>query len=116
MTTLTVNRSGLLLVSCAVLVLLWRTDVTGQTRVTTVAGGYVGDGNQATPAAVQDPQFAAVDSGGNLYVSDYRNHRIRKISTTGIITTIAGTGIAGASGDLGLATSAKINLPTGVAV
>ena len=91
-------------------------DVNAQKIVTTVAGGYVGDGKAATAAVLQNPQFAAMDGAGNLYVTDFRAHRIRKISTTGIITTVAGTGFAGFSGDGVSAKSAQISLPTGIVV
>ncbi|MBV5323602.1 hypothetical protein JZU51_02455, partial [bacterium] len=55
-------------------------------------------------------------SSGNLYISDKGNNRIRVVSTSGIITTIAGSGTAGFGGDNGLATSAMINYPMGIAV
>src|SRR5882762_5905209 len=83
------------LVRCGVLALLWCHEAVGQTKVSTVAGGYVGDGRTAISAAVQDPQYTAIDSAGNVYVTDYLGHRIRKVSITGIISTVAGTGIAG---------------------
>jgi hypothetical protein len=65
---------------------------------------------------VQEPQYAATDSSGNLYITDCLNHRIRKLATTGILTTVAGTGIAGFSGDGGPALSAKIYMPTGIVI
>ena len=80
------------------------------------SGGYVGDGKTATSAALQSPRYAAMDKAGNLYVTDYLSHRIRKVSASGIIGTVAGTGIAGFGGDSGPAKSAKINLPTGIVV
>ena len=52
-----------------------------------------------------------LDGSGNVYICDYSNNRIRKITLSGVITTIAGTGVAGFSGDGGLATNAKINGP-----
>ena len=84
-------------------------------RVYTVAGGYVGDGKPATAAALASPQYAALDSKGNLYVSDQVHCRLRKIGPKGKITTIAGTGICGFSGDGGPATKAEINYPAGLA-
>ena len=83
-------------------------------KVFTVAGGYVGDGKPATSAALNFPQFAAYDLQGNLLISD--NCRVRKVDKNGIISTIAGTGICGFSGDGAPATRAKVATPTGIAV
>lgn len=82
-----------------------------QVKVTTVAGGFINDGKPATSSALQSPAGGRMDSAGNLYIADQLDHRLRKVSTTGAITTIAGTGIAGYSGDGGPATSAKISFP-----
>ena len=87
--------------------------------ITTVAGNgtqnYSGDGGLATSAALWSPTGVALDSAGNLYIADFGNHRIRKVdATTGIITTIAGNGTQGFSGDGGLATSAELGDPTQV--
>ena len=93
--------------------------------ITTVAGtgtaGYVAgqDGGPATSAELNHPESVAVDGAGNLYIADYLNNRIRKVTaSTGIITTVAGTGTGGyvAGQDGGLATSAEIKSPLGVAV
>ena len=88
--------------------------------ITTVAGngsaGYSGDGGPATSAQLDGPEGVAVDGSGNLYIADTCNNRIRKVSATGIITTVAGNGSAGYSGDGGPATSAQLSLPAGVAV
>ncbi|MBI3250188.1 MAG: PD40 domain-containing protein [Deltaproteobacteria bacterium] len=81
----------------------------------TGVAGYSGDGGAATNAALYYPDGSAVDSGGNLFIADEYNHRIRKVSN-GIITTVAGTGAAGYNGDGGAATSATLNYPSGVAV
>ena len=62
------------------------------------------------------PSAVAIDSIGNLYIADADNNRIRKVNTTGIITSVAGTGISGTIGDGWLATEAEINYPQGVAV
>jgi len=78
--------------------------------------GYSGDGGQATAARLYSPQGAAVDTVGNLYIADSRNRRIRKVTPTGTITTVAGNGQASYSGDGGPATAASLNDPTGVAV
>lgn len=86
--------------------------------ITTVAGngsaGYSGDGNLAINASFSFPTSICVDPLGNLYISDVGNNRIRKVNTSGIVTTIAGTGAAGYSGDGGAASSAKINGATGL--
>jgi uncharacterized repeat protein (TIGR02543 family) len=88
--------------------------------ITTVAGtgvaGYSGDDGPATSAQLYNPTGVAVDTAGNLYIADSNNYRVRKVSVLGTITTVAGTGTAGYSGDDGLATSAEINYPVGVAV
>ena len=83
--------------------------------VSTYAGGFIGDGNKATSAALVFPEALAVDKAGNLYIADEEGSRIRKVSG-GKITTIAGTGINGYSGDNGPGTGAMINEPYGVAV
>src|SRR5215212_6603184 len=83
--------------------------------ITTVAGtgvyGFSGDGEPATKAQLNFPNAVAVDREGNLYISDGDNYRIRKVDKDGIITTFAGTGEAGHSGDGGPATSAKLTEP-----
>ena len=88
--------------------------------ITTIAGAYTdgvtGDGVAAITARISQPQGVAVDSAGNVYFSDWGNHRVRKVSPDGIVHTVAGTGQAGYSGDGGLATSARLNNPTGVAL
>ncbi|MFG2717895.1 RICIN domain-containing protein [Streptomyces sp. NPDC048416] len=88
--------------------------------ISTVAGtgqaAFKGDGGPAASAQLRNPHGLAVDHAGSLYVADYANHRIRKIDPDGGITTVAGTGTAGFSGDDGPAVSAKLNGPVGVAV
>lgn len=88
--------------------------------LTTVAGtgvaGSSGDGKAATLAQLFAPRGVAVDNAGNLYIADYSNQRIRMVSPNGIITTIAGTGRSGYSGDGGTATSATLSFPSAVAV
>jgi uncharacterized protein (TIGR03437 family) len=88
--------------------------------VTTVAGGAsttaVGDGGPATSAYLSSPQGVAVDSGGAIYIADNGANRIRKVDSYGAITTIAGTGQAGFSGDNGPAVQASINGPTAIKV
>jgi len=96
--------------------------VTASTRdITTVAGngseGYSGDGGPATAAQLYDPYGVAVDAAGNIYIADSMNNRIRKVAaSTGEISTVAGNGTAGYSGDGGAATSAELEYPYGVAV
>jgi sugar lactone lactonase YvrE len=94
--------------------------VTPSGIISTFAGngifGYSGDGGQATSAALDLPVGAAVDASGNLYIADNKNNRIRKVAPGGEITTVAGNGTAGFSGDGGAAISAELYLPTGVAV
>ncbi len=86
--------------------------------ITTIGGngtsGYSGDGAAATAAQLNHPSGVAVDGSGNVYFSDDLNHRVRKISTAGIITTVAGGSSAGFSGDGGPATAALLNNPWGV--
>jgi sugar lactone lactonase YvrE len=84
--------------------------------ISTVAGGSVGDGGPAVNAPVNTPSAAAVDSAGNLYIANTYNNRVRKVSTSGTITTVAGNGTPGFSGDGGPATNASLASPTGVAV
>ena len=88
--------------------------------ITTVAGngtnGYAGDGGAATNANLDYPRDVAVDAFGDLFIADSGNNRIREVDTNGIITTVAGNGMPGCSGDGGPATNAVLNNPTAVAV
>src|SRR5438034_866674 len=89
--------------------------------ITTVAGngvlGFAGDGGAATNASLTRPAGVALDAGGNLYIADLGNERIRKFAAaTGIITTVAGNGVFGFAGDGGAATNASLGVPVGVAV
>jgi streptogramin lyase len=89
--------------------------------ITTVAGNgvpdFIGDGGLATDASLRYPNGVAVDGAGNLFIADWGNERIRRVdAVTGIISTVAGTGIPGVGGDGGLATGASLNSPTGAAV
>ena len=88
--------------------------------ITTVVGyygyaGYGGDGGLARFATLYHPYGITIDKAGSLFIADYSNNRIRKVGTNGIITTIAGNGVNGFSGDGGAATNAKLYNPTGVA-
>lgn len=88
-------------------------------------GGFSGDGGPATSASLHNPNSVAVDVSGNVFISDYYNGRVRKVSTNGLITTVAGNGnpccttpspTQGLNGDGGPATSAALYGPDGVAV
>lgn len=82
----------------------------------TGTAGYSGDTGAATSAKLDNPSAAAVDASGNLYIADTYNSRIRKVTSAGIISTYAGDGTAGDTGDGDLAVNAELNLPMGVAV
>lgn len=92
--------------------------VTASTSViTTIAGSdassFLGDEGAATAANIFDPHAVAVDISGNIYIADFYNHRIRKVTvSTGIITTYAGTGTCEYTGDGGVATSATLCKPS----
>ncbi len=94
--------------------------VDSEGTITTVAGGGegagAGDGGPATQARLDRPTSVVVDASGNLYIADRNNHRIRKVDSTGTITTIAGKGENGFDGDGGPAIQAQLSSPTGVAV
>ncbi|WP_461075908.1 NHL domain-containing protein [Spirosoma flavus] len=77
--------------------------------------GFSGDGGPATAASLNLPWGVAIDRTGNLFISDQENHRIRKVDTNGIITTVAGTGVSALSGDGGPAISATLSFPKGLA-
>ncbi|MGC2160911.1 MAG: choice-of-anchor D domain-containing protein [Silvibacterium sp.] len=95
-------------------------EVNAAGTITTVAGsgmqGFAGDGGPATSALLDTPTGVAVDSSGNLYIADSHNQRVRMVNAQGNISTIAGNGTAGYSGDGGAATSASLFLPEAVAV
>jgi sugar lactone lactonase YvrE len=78
--------------------------------------GYTGDGGAALNAEIGVANGIVLDSHGNLYFADITNHVVRKISSNGVITTVAGNGTAGFSGDGGLATTAQLDEPTDIAV
>jgi sugar lactone lactonase YvrE len=114
----TPDRAGNLFIAdtedCAVR----RVDTNG--IITTVAGtgpyGFAGDGGPATKAVLSFVNGVAVDFGGNLYISDVQNQRIRKVNSAGIISTIAGNGSFSYTGDGGPAANATVSFPNGVAV
>ena len=91
-----------------------------QNVITTIAGsgsqGTSGDGEAATSAQLGYPSGVSADISGNVYIADQGNHNIRMVSSTGFITTIAGTGTTGSCGDGGAATSAQLGYPSGLSV
>jgi Bacterial Ig-like domain (group 3)/MBG domain (YGX type) len=88
--------------------------------ITTVAGdgqaGYSGDGGPATAAMLSNPNAVAVDAAGDLFIADYGNGVVREVTPDGTITTFAGNGTFGYSGDGGPAASAELNTPNGLAL
>lgn len=85
--------------------------------VAEVAGSdWVGDNGPATQALLFQAEGLAADSAGNLYIADAQGHRVRQVSASGVIRTVAGTGQAGFSGDGGLASAAQLNAPYGLAL
>jgi uncharacterized protein (TIGR03437 family) len=118
---ITLDRSGNLYIWDGQSSKVRKVDTSGV--ITTVAGngipGYTGDGGPATAAEIfaNGSVFGlAVDAAGNLYISDGENHVVRKVNTAGIISTVAGTGSPGFSGDGGQATSAQLDFPAGIAL
>jgi ribosomal protein S11 len=90
-------------------------------KISTIAGngtaGFLGDNGAATGAEVYLPTGVAVDASGNVYIADYGNNRVRKVTvSTGVISTVAGNGTGGFSGDNSSATSAELYRPAGVAL
>ncbi|MGW7553354.1 NHL domain-containing protein, partial [Streptomyces rimosus] len=94
--------------------------VTPNGTITTVAGngeaGYISDGGPALATRLHYPHALTVDRSGNLYIADHNNHRIRKVTPNGIITTVAGNGEAGYISDGGPAISTRLYHPMGLVV
>ena len=92
----------------------------GDEIIRTIAGNgdnaFSGDGGAATAAALNGPAGIAAEGAGNLFIADLDNHRVRRVSPNGIITTLAGNGNYGSSGDGNAATAAEMKSPTGVTV
>src|SRR5215472_6901343 len=93
-------------------------DTSGQPyTISTVAGtDRLLDGSNATSSPLREPRSVATDGFGNLYIADTADNRVRKVNSSGIISTYAGTGVPGYTGDRGKATMAQLSAPTGVAV
>jgi trimeric autotransporter adhesin len=116
--SIALDKLGGFYVSCQHLNAIYYVAADGRLRLVAGNGapGYSGDGGKATGGRLRNPNGIAVDSAGNLYIADTYNYRIRKVSPDGIITTIAGNGTRGYSGDGGKATKAQLDRPNGVAV
>ncbi|HTA82431.1 MAG TPA: T9SS type A sorting domain-containing protein [Bacteroidia bacterium] len=88
--------------------------------ISTVAGNgtaaYAGDGLAATAASISSPYGISVDANNNLFIADYGNNRIRMVTSSGIISTVAGNGTAGFAGDGGAGTASELNYPHGTSV
>jgi uncharacterized protein (TIGR03437 family) len=123
----TADATGVVYFSSAKLHSVFKLETNG--TITRVAGnglgqpGYSRDGGSATSATLSldlvgaaSPGGLAVDRAGDLFIADSANNRIRRVSPTGVITTVAGTGEYGLSGDGGSAINAKLGLPTGIAL
>lgn len=91
-------------------------DGTMSTYAGTGVKGSLGDGSLAINAQLMSPRNVAVDAAGNLYISEFEGHRVRRVTPDGKISTIAGIGIAGFRGDGGLAVNAQIGFPAGLTV
>ncbi len=115
------RRARLIVVAIAAAALTGQMATAATGDIATVAGGgpgvpVIGDGGPATGGSLPAPAAVAVDSSGTVFIADTAHHRIRKVSTSGTITTVAGTGASGFSGDGGPAASATLSYPSGVAV
>jgi sugar lactone lactonase YvrE len=115
---LAIDAKGNVYISDACAQFVRKVDTNG--IITTVAGtgtaGFGGDGGPAASALLNTPESITVDAASNLYIADSDNQRIRKVDTNDNITTVAGSGQQGFSGDGGLAVNAQLNQPNGVAV
>jgi DNA-binding beta-propeller fold protein YncE len=113
-----VDAAGRVFIADALNNRIRRVDVDG--TITTVAGtgeaGFAGDGGPAASAAFFTPRDVAVDAAGRVFIADTDSHRVRRIDVDGTITTVAGTGAPGFSGDGGPATSAALFSPRAIAI
>ena len=114
----TVDFSHNLFIADTAYSLILKVDVNNRTSIVAGNGfsGYSGDGGPANNSKLFFPTSIAMDASGNLFIADYYNNRIRKIDVNGIITTVAGIGSAGYSGDGVVATNASLNHPNCVAL
>ncbi len=111
-----IGRDARRLLTVGLFVCLLPLPVSAQS-IQTFAGGGTDDGRSALLASLETPSGVAIDAASNVYIADYRNHRIRKVSaTTGIITTFAGNGTKGFTGDGGPAAEAALNEPVAIAL
>ena len=112
------DSRGRIYISCRVAHRIIRVEQDGEFTVVAGSGvpGYSGDGGPATEAALHHPTGIAFDKDDNLYIADFDNNRIRKVDPQGVITTLAGTGDTGFSGDGWRATSVEVWQPQSVAV
>jgi streptogramin lyase len=117
-TALTFNPQGWLLYADASIHQVLAIDpASGQVKLIAGNGiqGFSGDGRLATAASIDTPSGLAFDLAGNLHIADAHNHRVRRVdASTGIMTTVAGTGVPGFSGDRTLSTGAQLDLPRGL--
>jgi sugar lactone lactonase YvrE len=114
-----VDKDGNLFVTETVRQVIWKFSPTGGKAFAGIFDaqpGGLGDGGPATSAQLNFPNGIATDQNGNLFIADSYNNRVRKVDSNGIITTVAGNGTAGFSGDGGPATSAQLWYPLAVAV
>jgi trimeric autotransporter adhesin len=116
MKNLSRNHSKAIRFLCIMLVIVTFPIVANAQIISTIAGNgigsYGGDGGAATAGGINWPVHTAMDGSGNLYFTDYNNARVRKVNTSGVISTYAGNGSSGYSGDGGQATAASLNDPT----
>jgi uncharacterized protein (TIGR03437 family) len=114
----TIDAAGTIYAADVSKAVVHKVDRFGSTTIVAGNGtaGYSGDGAQATDAQLRQPAGVAVAPDGTMYIADYGNHRIRKVDPKGIITTFAGTGVAGFTGDGGPAAAARVYAPLSIII
>src|SRR6266850_2112453 len=110
------RKLSALSILCFAMVLALAAPVQGQNIIRTVAGSGPPDGVPALSANIAMPGQVAIDSAGNMYIASYAGHRVFRMDASGNLSTVAGTGARGFSGDGGPAKSASLNGPIGVAL